>query len=91
MALPNSPLTHAHPLSRRNLLKQSGAGFGYLALSALLSNQASCNVQQSAIAAHAPQFPARAKRVIFLLMKGGPSQVDTSDPKPLLTRDDGKP
>ena len=36
-------------------------------------------------------FPARAKRVIFLFMKGGPSHVDTFDPKPLLTRDDGKP
>ena len=36
-------------------------------------------------------FPAKAKRVIFLFMHGGPSQVDTFDPKPLLTRDNGKP
>src|SRR5205814_9173992 len=38
-----------------------------------------------------PMFPARAKRVIFLFMHGGPSQVDTFDPKPLLIRDSGKP
>ena len=38
-----------------------------------------------------PHFPARAKRVIFSFMKGGPSHVDTFDPKPLLTRDDGQP
>src|SRR5207247_8248053 len=36
-------------------------------------------------------FPAKANRVIFLFMHGGPSQVDTFDPKPLLTRDHGKP
>ena len=38
-----------------------------------------------------PHFPASAKRVIFLFMHGGPSQVDTFDPKPLLIRDSGKP
>src|SRR5262249_38150942 len=38
-----------------------------------------------------PHFPARAKRIIFLWMQGGPSQVDTFDPKPRLQRDDGKP
>ncbi len=43
------------------------------------------------LAARLPLFAARAKRVIFLFMSGGPSAVDTFDPKPLLTRDDGKP
>ena len=43
------------------------------------------------LAPKAPHFPARAKRVIFLFMTGGPSQVDTFDPKPLLDRDHGKP
>jgi hypothetical protein len=43
------------------------------------------------LAVRPPMFPARAKRVIFLFMHGGPSQVDTFDPKPLLTRDHGKP
>ena len=38
-----------------------------------------------------PHFPAKAKRVIFLFMHGGPSHLDTFDPKPRLTRDHGKP
>jgi hypothetical protein len=46
---------------------------------------------QSPLAEKPPQFPARAKRVIFLFMHGGPSQVDTFDYKPLLIRDHGKP
>jgi hypothetical protein len=46
---------------------------------------------ENPLRARQPHFPARAKRVIFLFMKGGPSQVDTFDPKPLLTRDHGKP
>ena len=43
------------------------------------------------LAAKPPQFPAKADRVIFLFMHGGPSQVDTFDYKPLLERDHGKP
>ena len=43
------------------------------------------------LASRPPHFPAKAKRVIFLFMHGGPSQVDTFDPKPLLDRDHGKP
>src|SRR6185369_6277122 len=43
------------------------------------------------LAPRLPHFATRAKRVIFLFMKGGPSHLDTFDPKPLLTRDDGKP
>jgi len=46
---------------------------------------------ENPLATKTPHFPARAKRIIFLLMAGGPSQVYTFDPKPLLTRDDGKP
>ena len=38
-----------------------------------------------------PHFAPKAKRVIFLFMQGGPSSIDTFDPKPRLTRDDGKP
>ena len=72
------------------MLSQSCAGFGMLALQGLLASE----MQASAVnplAAKKPHFAPRAKRVIFLLMKGGPSQVDTFDPKPLLTRDHGKP
>ncbi len=78
--------------SRRQLLKRSAVGFGWLALGSLLSDEL---VVQAAsadpLAEKPPHFPARAKRVIFLFMKGGPSQVDTFDPKPLLDRDNGKP
>lgn len=68
-------------LSRRDLLTQSANGFGLLALSSLLGRPA----------AAAPHFAPRAKRVIFVFMHGGPSQVDTFDPKPLLARHDGQP
>ena len=85
---PPSPFT---PLSRRTLLQRSAAGFGHLALLDLLARQtpAAPTNPQSPIRNPQSHFPARAKRVIFLFMKGGPSHVDTFDPKPLLTRDDG--
>lgn len=79
-------------VSRRALLKRSSVGFGSLALASMLANPISASAATSdPLAAKQPHFPARAKRIIFLLMSGGPSQVDTFDPKPLLTRDDGKP
>ena len=70
--------------SRRQALSQSAVGFGWLAASALLNR---------ATAAEGPasfRIPARARRVIFMFMKGGPSQVDTFDPKPKLDADHGK-
>jgi hypothetical protein len=81
-------------LSRRQMLKESGLGFGALALAALLKEQAQADQAPHAADPLAPrpaQFAARAKRVIFLFMHGGPSQVDTFDYKPLLQRDHGKP
>ncbi len=82
-------------LSRRSLLKATALGFGNLALASLLSEQgraaASDNRARDPLAVRKPHFAPRARRVIFLFMKGGPSHVDTFDPKPLLTRDDGKP
>jgi hypothetical protein len=79
--------------TRRRLLRDTAAGFGSLALAALLAEEGRTQPPPAAnpLAPRAPHFPARAKRVIFLFMKGGPSHVDTFDPKPLLTRDDGKP
>ncbi|OYW12458.1 MAG: sulfatase, partial [Planctomycetales bacterium 12-60-4] len=76
-------------VSRRHMLRRSALGFGSLALASLLSKESPAAVNP--LAARLPHFPARAKRIIFLFMKGGPSQVDTFDPKPLLDRDDGKP
>ena len=82
-------------LSRRELLRVSSTGFGGMALAAMLGEQAHAATvgagAPSPLAVKPPHFPAKAKRVIFLFMHGGPSQVDTFDYKPLLTRDHGKP
>lgn len=92
------PFSHSDsfglPVSRRQALKTAAVGFGSLALRSLLAESASAGAVSGTVnplAPKEPHFPARAKRVIFLFMTGGPSQVDTFDPKPLLTRDDGKP
>jgi len=77
------------PMSRREMLVRSGAGFGSLALAGLLADAA--RADNDPLAPKAPMFPAKAKRVIFVFLHGGPSQVDTFDPKPLLDRDHGKP
>jgi hypothetical protein len=83
--------------TRRDLLRQSGAGFGLLALQGLLgqpgthASEGSEPSNANPLAARLPHFAPRAKRVIFLFMHGGPSQVDTFDYKPLLARDHGKP
>jgi len=63
-------------------------GFGYLAFSALSTLAAA--KETNPLAPRAPHFPARAKRVIFLCMQGGPSHVDTFDYKPDLNKDTGK-
>ena len=79
------------PLSRRQMLRQCCAGFGNLALLGLMSSleRASAGAE-SPLIARPPMFPAKAKRVIFIFMHGGPSHVDTFDYKPALIRDSGK-
>ncbi|MDQ3621770.1 MAG: DUF1501 domain-containing protein, partial [Verrucomicrobiota bacterium] len=72
--------------SRREFLTQMSSGIGWLAFSALAQQAAA----KSGIAARAPHFPARAKRVIFLTMRGGPSHVDLFDYKPELIKRSGK-
>jgi hypothetical protein len=69
------------------MLRALGAGFGAAGMASELCGA----TQTSPLAPKAPQFPARAKHVIFLFLNGGPSQVDTFDPKPLLSRHDGEP
>ena len=84
-------------LTRRRMLAQAANGFGAVALSGLFAEEsaraetASEATRRNPFEARDPQFPARAKNVIFLYMDGGPSQVDSFDPKPRLTRDNGKP
>jgi hypothetical protein len=65
------------------MLSTVGGGFGALGLASLLQNSASAATQ-------IPHFAPRAKRAIFLFMSGGPSQVDTFDPKPLLKKLEGQ-
>src|SRR5438128_6168503 len=70
-------------LNRRQWLQQAGLGFGMLALNELLAREAP-------LAPKSPHFAAKARSVIYLFMHGGPSQVDTFDPKPALDKRDGQ-
>jgi len=74
--------------SRRDALKASANGFGMLALGALLGNPAQA---ADPLAIKPTHFAPKAKRIIFLFMHGGPSQVDAFDYKPLLEKHHGKP
>ena len=79
--------------SRREFLWQVGGGFAGLALADLLSRgtPASAGVLPGPLTPHPGHFRPRAKHVVFLFMNGGPSQVDTFDPKPALSKYNGQP
>lgn len=77
------------PTARRDFLRESTAGFGYLGLAGLC-RQASAD-SGNPLAVRAPHFSPRAKRIIFLCMRGGPSQMESFDYKPKLNADNGKP
>jgi hypothetical protein len=86
----------SRPASRREFLLRAGAGFGGLALTALLARQTVAGTAARCAAANplaprAPHLPARARSVIFCFMDGGPSHIDLFDPKPQLKRLAGKP
>lgn len=76
---------HLSVMNRRGFLKNSSAGFGWLAFAGLLGGQV-----QAATKKPLPQFVAPVKNVIFCFMDGGPSHVDTFDPKPALKIHEGK-
>ena len=84
-------------LTRRDFLGRCGMGFGMVGLAGLLSPeilgsaQAADAAMNTPLAPKPPQFPATAKRVIHIFANGGPSHVDTFDPKPLLTKLHGQP
>ncbi len=90
-------ITKAPPrsmLSRRAMLRDAACGFGLLGLNALLAEAATTAPNASSadpLAPKPPHFPARAKRVIFLFMHGGPSSIDTFDPKSYLDTHNGEP
>jgi len=71
-------------MTRRDMLQKTALGFGSVALTSMLQ-------AENPLAPRQPQFKPRAKRVIFLFMKGGPAHMDTFEYKPLLQRDHGKP
>src|SRR5207249_9617935 len=79
----------------REMLLRSANGFGAAALAALLAETRGLTAPGSPdadpFAPKKPHFPPKATSVIFLFMDGGPSQVDTFDPKPLLEKYHGKP
>ena len=83
---PHSQVTR----SRREFLRDACCGFGGLALAALLDDEAHAGAN-SKLAARGPHFPAKARSVIFLFMAGGPSHIETFDPKPLLNELNGQP
>jgi uncharacterized protein (DUF1501 family) len=87
--------TARRPLSRREMLRQAGLGFGGWAVLDLFMRDARLLARAGEVtnplAAKPPHFAQRAKHVIFLFMQGGPSQIDTFDPKPLLAKMHGQP
>jgi uncharacterized protein (DUF1501 family) len=98
-----NPLDHLpfdpRMMSRREMLRRAGLGFGSWALLDLLSREGFAASQPAdafsepanPLAPKPPHFPAKAKSVIFLFMQGGPSHIDTFDPKPLLAKLHGQP
>ncbi|MDF1861226.1 MAG: DUF1501 domain-containing protein [Verrucomicrobiales bacterium] len=85
----NSPFDSSNPLQRRAFLGQAGLGLGSAALASLMGNQAYGGIAGGTTGL--PHFAAKAKRVIFLCMAGGPSHLETFDYKPKLDELDGKP
>lgn len=75
------------PPSRRQMLRTMGTGFGMAGLAGILH----AGKTDAPMAPKAPHFEAPAKHVIFLFLNGGPSQVDTFDPKPMLQKYSGQP
>ena len=69
-------------VTRRQFLNRFGMGFGALSLASLLGDSAHAATSLSPTAAHAGHFPGKAKRVIHIFSQGGPSHIDTWDPKP---------
>jgi uncharacterized protein (DUF1501 family) len=93
--IPDSLATES--VSRRHFFRECGIGVGKIALAGLLTDAFAANsfgspgIGQNPLALRSPHFAPKAKRVIHLFMAGAPSQLDLFDPKPALTRLEGKP
>src|SRR5438270_158606 len=85
-------MNHDPLFNRRDLLRRAGMGLGMLGLAGLLADEARADATDlHPLAPKQPHFRPRAKQVVHLFMNGGPSHVDTFDPKPLLDKYHGKP
>lgn len=85
-------LPHSRPTrSRRDFVRDACCGFGGLAFSAMLYEEQARAASTHPLAARPSHFPAKATSVIFLFMAGGPSHIETFDPKPLLNKLHGQP
>src|SRR3954447_25364108 len=83
---------HIRPArTRRDILRTAAHGFGALALESLLQRELGAATRVNPLAPKPSHLPAKAKSVIFLFMVGGPSQIDTFDPKPALEKFQGQP
>src|SRR5262245_15362355 len=93
--LPNVSLYR--PMNRRQMLRRFANGFGMIGLAGMLADDLLAETAIVPASSGSPllvkpaQYPARAKRIIFLFMSGGPSHVDTFDLKPKLAEWNGKP
>jgi hypothetical protein len=93
-----TPLEHLL-LTRRELLCRTGTGLASLGLAGVMASAGLLNAEESRsphrgqnpLTPKSPHFPAKAKRVIHIFANGGPSHIDTFDPKPLLAKYEGKP
>src|ERR1700742_757654 len=92
MSIDPKPLhTQRYYSSRREFLERAGGGFGLLALFGMMEQDRLLGATPvDPLAPKTPHFPAKAKSVIYLFMHGGPSHLDTFDPKPLLEKLDGQ-
>src|SRR5579872_6988207 len=82
------------PMTRREMLLRCATGFGAIALTSLLGDKCFADAAAEApnsLLPHTPHYGAKARNIIFLYMDGGPSEVDTFDPKPLLQKESGQP
>jgi hypothetical protein len=86
--LPGSP--SANPASRREFISRAGMGFGALSLASVFADSAQAASGAPSLQPRQPPLPAKAKAVIHVFAEGGPSHVDTWDPKPELVKHDGK-
>ena len=91
------PSEQLDEINRRDLLRRCGMGFGMVGLAGLLADATgatgtaqAADAYRNPLASKTPHFPGTAKRVIHLFMNGGPSHVDTFDPKPQLKKYAGK-